>query len=829
MHKTTCEIYSFLPTLPLRDRLPPPLRRACPPAPPRAAPRRREPACSASRAHGSISAARPPPPPAQPRAPAASPEGTSAMAIERCRIWWPRQLPQQLEQESGPVTLVLFGWLFTGAGSLDAVVSAAIPQDQILRSFATLDSLQSLLFSSNKRMPLSLQESSTYIILGDCIVHHPGGSEEDCFCILDQMQYDAQFVQKENFGASRNNVSESFGPEEQHPSSDDRKCVCGFSALDGFLDIYKKSAIKEDAWINCFSNPGKRFKRGRNQVPMLRHLYLHGQQIKTNHCHVCKSTTLFMISSSVILYDVPTIGRNHYSLRVAAPLKLKASSKKPNWINDLQKKPPVLDLGPIVLAINCSSAARLPVSQEYPTNSSRTHFFFEPVFDALVQAAWNCIGIFLASASTFLYIMILLFQKCLSHRSMYLMIQKVFRHSWNNIHLRSCQILYWPIVLQDTSLSSTVNIEDAHKTATQKHTLWSNIIVDLLMGFVLGAALLLNTENICAWTIALVHSMTDGILRSGCVWLMGVPAGFKLNTELAELLGMISLNAIQIYSTLWFFVGGYLRHVIQGIAFSGIILGFTVPVSFLIDVIQLATLHVTILHWLISMIYSRQIQTVASLWRLFRGRKWNPLRQRLDSYDYTVEQHVVGSLLFTPVLLLIPTTSVFYIFFSILTTTIICLCVILEIVVSVIHSTPYAELVLWVMRRQRFPAGLVLLRMPSSCEHIYDGDDLPAHPVRCCKERKTEHLIPGLPESLISELHSNYATLVEVIRPNFDKIFNRTGFSFCKQLAYGILSGERVPSTLHLQLSPPSPWMNMSITEYWVCCRSGVLSCAPRT
>jgi phosphatidylinositol N-acetylglucosaminyltransferase subunit Q len=143
----------------------------------------------------------------------------------------------------------------------------------------------------------------------------------------------------------------------------------------------------------------------------------------------------------------------------------------------------------------------------------------------------------------------------------------------------------------------------------------------------------------------------------------------------------------------------------------------------------------------------------------YRGRKWNPLRQRLDSYDYTVEQHVVGSLLFTPVLLLIPTTSVFYIFFSILSTTIISLCVLLEIVVSVIHSTPYAELILWVMRRQIFPAGLVLLHVSSSCEHTYGGDGLSAHPARDCNEWKTGHLISGQPESLISELYCNYATL----------------------------------------------------------------------
>nr|TKW11706.1 hypothetical protein SEVIR_6G250500v2 [Setaria viridis] len=490
-----------------------------------------------------------------------------------------------------------------------------------------------------------------------------------------------------------------------------------------------------------------------------------------------------IIATYVILYEVPTFGRNHFSLGVDAPRKLKASFKKPNWINDLQKQPSFLDLDSIILALNCSNAARLPVTQECSTSSSGAYFAFASVYDVLVQVTWHCMGIFLASASTILYIMILMFRKCLSHMFQYLMLHKVFKHSWNNIHLRSCQILHWPIVLWDTSLSSTVNVEYAHKAAIRKHALWSSIAVDLLMGFVLGAAFLLHTETICSCTIDLVHHMTDAILRSGCVWLMGVPAGFKLNTELAELLGMISLNAVQIYSTLWFFVGGYLRHIIRGIALSGIILGLTAPVSFFIDIIQLATLHVTMLHWLISSIYSRQIQTVASLWRLFRGRKWNPLRQRLDSYDYTVEQHV---------------------------------------------STPYAELTLWVTRRQRFPAGVFFLHVPSSSGCTFEDDDLSAHPVRGFNERKTKDTVDEQSESLVSELDCNYATLVQVIGSNYERVFNRTGFSFCKQLAYGILSGERVPSSLHLQPSPSFPWMNIGITEYWMHCRDSVLSCAPK-
>lgn len=738
------------------------------------------------------------------------------MDIERCRIWWPRQ-ELQFKQKPFSPRLILFGWFFSSAGSIDIVISAAVPQVHILHSFATLDTLQTIILSSNKRMPVSLQESAAFTILGDCVRHPPKELEGEGYCFnkLEQLPLDANFVQKEHFGTRRNNVMiGSVGNGDQGPSYDHRRWGCDCCVLDGFLEVCRKSAVKEGSWVHLYWKFGENFKSNLNQVPVLHHLYLDGQQIENNRCHV-------------ILYEVPTIGRNHFSLGLDAPRTLNVSFKKPNWINDLQKQPSFLDLDSIVLALNCSNAARLPDTQECSTTCSGAYFIFASVYDVLVQVTWHCVGIFLASSSTILYIMILMSRKCLSHMPQYLMLNKVFRHSWNNIHLRSCQILYWPIVFQDASLSSTVNVEYAHKAAIRKHALWSSIIVDLLMGFVLGAAFLLNTETICIWTIALVHHMTEAILRSGCVWLMGVPAGFKLNTELAELLGMISLNAVQIYSTLWFFVGGYLRHIIQGIAVSGIILGLTAPVSFFIDIIQLATLHVTILHWLISSLYSRQIQTVASLWRLFRGRKWNPLRQRLDSYDYTVEQHVVGSLLFTPILLLIPTTSVFYVFFSILTTTVIWVCVMLEIVIALIQSTPYAELTLWVMRRHRFPAGLFFFHLPSN-GHTFEDDDLSSHSVGCCNETRKEDLIDKLSESLVSELHCSYATFVQVIRSNYERVFNRTGYSFCKQLAYGILSGERVPSSLHLQTSPSFPWMNIGITEYWMHCYVCVLQCAPK-
>lgn len=52
------------------------------------------------------------------------------------------------------------------------------------------------------------------------------------------------------------------------------------------------------------------------------------------------------------------------------------------------------------------------------------------------------------------------------------------------------------------------------------------------------------------------------------------------------------------------------------------------------------------------------------MWRLFIGRKYNPLRQRVDSCDYAQNQLFIGTLGFTVLLFLLPTTLMYYTVFA---------------------------------------------------------------------------------------------------------------------------------------------------------------------
>ena len=79
------------------------------------------------------------------------------------------------------------------------------------------------------------------------------------------------------------------------------------------------------------------------------------------------------------------------------------------------------------------------------------------------------------------------------------------------------------------------------------------------------------------------------------------------------------------------------------------------------------TFHVHCFYAYARRIFVSQSSALMSLWRLFRGKKFNPLRNRVDSSPHeNVEQLFVGTLAFTILLFLYPTTLVYYAVFAVL-------------------------------------------------------------------------------------------------------------------------------------------------------------------
>ncbi|CAI9274879.1 unnamed protein product [Lactuca saligna] len=487
-----------------------------------------------------------------------------------------------------------------------------------------------------------------------------------------------------------------------------------------------------------------------------------------------------LISTYIVIYGTPRFGRHHFSLGTQhSSDHAKKISRKPEWVEGLNQKKPVLDLDTVILATNCAAAATSFFEEQ--VSPHRPSHFYVHIFK-FITLIWQLLAVFVASVSTSVYIVLQLLHFLISYgleSFIYVTLHNLFPHTSRNIRVRCCQILYWPIFLHTNDSRSGSCVEYAEKASQRRHSMWLSVVIDILLGNLFGLTLLTHANSACLTILTFTGDVTNNWWLISCARLMGNPAGFKLNTELAGVLGTLSLNAIQFWST----VLGSMRFLfiffIKGLAISGVIFGITTPAALTLDMITISTTHISTLHWLISLIYSRQIQATTALWRLFRGQKWNPLRERLDSYDYTVEQHIVGSLLFTPLLLVLPTTSAFYMSFTIMYTTIGFILMIIEI-----FSVDLKESV---------------------------GSDV-----------------------LVSSLHSYSYTLGELVKPHFSYLRSAVSRSSISSSVYGVFSGRSLSSRLYkLPVAPGAgvdgkmPWMWIPLKEYWMLCYDAVFACNP--
>ncbi|KAK7378101.1 hypothetical protein VNO80_03537 [Phaseolus coccineus] len=707
-----------------------------------------------------------------------------------CRLWWPKQLLSNQESSSS----ILFGWFVTcSPSSLDVVVAFAY-SEVLLSSSST--GIEGIIHDACGRMPSFLEDKSKFSVLG-LSVTDPTASNS----LVNETEYDKKKLSE--FGNALEEGS-------TYRKNNCRSCNC--FQLDCSLRKSSQYVFGKSNWVLLTFDSPKHNDLGLNRLPNLHHIHWNGQILSQYDVHV-------------IIYETPAYGAHHFSLcHLSSNEQAKVPIKNPKWVEKLHDKQQFIELDTVILAINCTAAAkRIFETHLVPRSLSPLS-----IFPVLVVIG-HLFSKFLASFSTMLYIILQFFQTHFNYESkswMYVTSANVFKKTaWINMQIR-CQILYWPIFLQKNDLRSESCVEYVEKAAMLRHSMWSTLVVDILLGNLVGWTFLYHAEPICFSVLNFMHGFST-FLRSGCVWLMGNPAGFKLNAELAGVLGMVSLNAVQIWSTLWIFVGFVFNYIIQGLSVLGILCGFTVPAALIIDMIGLATLHVSTLHWFISLVYSSQIQALAALWRLFRGRKWNPLRRRLDSFDYTVKQHIVGSLLFTPLLLLLPTTSVFYIFFSIVDTTINLICLLIEVTISIIHATPYTKIFLWLVRPRRFPSGIWLeiigcqSNSTVSAPSIDFTDEMTLakeslHPKDFNRENSS---------ILVSVLHSNYLSIGKVILPHYKTVFLGVSGSSISTVAYGILIGQRMSSMRGTLLPSPMPWTSMPYREYWRFCHDSLIAC----
>ncbi|KAI9754075.1 MAG: Sterol 3-beta-glucosyltransferase [Chaenotheca gracillima] len=275
------------------------------------------------------------------------------------------------------------------------------------------------------------------------------------------------------------------------------------------------------------------------------------------------------------------------------------------------------------------------------------------------------------------------------------------------VDIRLQQFCYWP-----TQYLTLRRRKDDWQSMTNSHpdyirfynSLWL-VANDVIIGIALGSYIIDNAPWVVYQINTLLNFYTVDGLRRMISWLMDWPAGLKLNTELTQFLGELFLWVIEYWAGCVASLRPALPHIIYFIGFSSFA-GASMPISMFSDLLSILTLHIYSFYTASARIYNWQLTIIISLFHLFRGKKRNVLRNRIDSCDYDLDQLLLGTILFTLLFFLLPTVVVFYLTFASARMVIISLKASLDTLLACLNHFPLFALMLRIKDSRRLPGGI---------------------------------------------------------------------------------------------------------------------------
>ncbi|KAF2723464.1 N-acetylglucosaminyl transferase component Gpi1 [Polychaeton citri CBS 116435] len=275
------------------------------------------------------------------------------------------------------------------------------------------------------------------------------------------------------------------------------------------------------------------------------------------------------------------------------------------------------------------------------------------------------------------------------------------------VDIRLQQFCYWPAqyVTLHRRRTDWESITNSHPEYIRFfNSLWL-VANDVIIGIALGSYIIENAAVVASQVDSAVDAFAIEGLQRMILWLMDWPAGLKLNTELAAFLGDLFLWVIDYWAHCMRQLQPLLPSLVRLIGLTSFA-GASLPIALFSDLISLLTLHVYSFYIASARIYGWQLTILGSLFHLFRGKKRNVLRSRIDSCDYDLDQLLLGTILFTLLFFLLPTVAVFYATFAGARMTIIALKAALDTLLACLNHFPLFALMLRVKDSRRLPGGI---------------------------------------------------------------------------------------------------------------------------
>lgn len=284
------------------------------------------------------------------------------------------------------------------------------------------------------------------------------------------------------------------------------------------------------------------------------------------------------------------------------------------------------------------------------------------------------------------------------------------------VHLRLEQFSYYPAqyALLRKRRDSAYSVSGSNSDYIRFYnSLWL-VANDVIIGIALGSFFNDNAAEVSDFFATVLNEYTVEGLKRMIRWLMDNPGGLKLNTELAAFLGDLFLWVIEYWSaTVIRLTVPHLPTMVYFIGFSSFA-GASLPIAIFSDLISLLTVHIYSFYIASARIFNWQLTIIVSLFHLFRGKKRNVLRNRIDNCDYDLDQLLLGTILFTLLFFLLPTVIVFYLTFAFARMSIITIKASLDTCLACLNHFPLFALMLRVKDSKRLPGGIHVRLLPPS-------------------------------------------------------------------------------------------------------------------
>lgn len=148
----------------------------------------------------------------------------------------------------------------------------------------------------------------------------------------------------------------------------------------------------------------------------------------------------------------------------------------------------------------------------------------------------------------------------------------------------------------------------------------TSLLIDIILGFLVIYFVFSNQHclHISSWLIGQKYNIAEH-LSSLLKWLMGAPAGLKLNIPLNQFLGNFYIYHVYLWTNYLYFIEAYLPTIILCCTMAGG-LGVTFLLALLCDVLLLLTVHIYCFYIYAARLFCLEIHVLASLLRLFTGK-----------------------------------------------------------------------------------------------------------------------------------------------------------------------------------------------------------------